>query len=154
MASSITLTGPTTFWGQDAYETVLEELYAASDTLGKIEQFNVSARTPVLTGALQSSISYEPMKSPHDKVLAFIYADTTPQEDEWGRVYDLYIEGGSGGFGVANMGLGLGSNAGNGNREMFGRMFTDDLSAIEQWGEDALNNATSRLASGKGVPFP
>lgn len=149
--ADIILTGPQGFWHQDMWETVLEELYAASDELGQIEQFNVSERTPVLTGALLSGISYEPMHSAHDKVLAFLYADVSTQEDEYGRVYDLYVEGGSGGFGTANKNLGLGSNNGSGNHEMFGRMFTDDIGAITQWGEAALNNATSRLAAGNGV---
>lgn len=149
--AAVELTGPKNFWNQNTGETVLEEIYAASDELGQIEQFNIMARTPVLTGALQSGISYEPMKGPHDSIIVFLYADVQTQLDEYNRVYDLYIEGGSAGFGTANMGLGLGSNRGNGNREMFGRVFTDDISAIEMWGYDALSNATSRLASGKGV---
>ena len=151
--ADVELTGPRNFWQQDTWKTVQEELYAASDELGQIEQANVSSRTQVLTGALISGISYEPMKSPTDKVLAFLYADEEPQLDEYGRVYDLYQEGGSNGFGSAGMGLGLGTNTGSGNHEMFGRMFTDDISAITQWGEDTLNNATNRLASGKGVPL-
>lgn len=154
MAAFVTLTGPGNFWHQDTEKTVLEELHAGVDILGQIEQANVSARTPFLTGALLSGISYTPNFNASSKVLVTIYADASTQEDEYNRVYDLYVEGGSLGFGTENMGLGLGSNNGAGNQEMFGKMFTDDISAIEQWGEDMMNNSTSRLASGNGVPYP
>lgn len=142
---------PGHFFGQDMYKTALEELHAGSDELGQIEQANISNRTQVLTGALLSSISYEPSTDPNDSVLVFMYADMGPQEDQYNRVYDIYQEGGADGFGTAGMGLGAGSNNGSGNHEMFGRMFTEDLGAIEQWGNDMLSHATSRLAAGMGV---
>lgn len=151
MSGEVTLTGPANFWRQDTYKTVMEDLHAGADELGQIEQFNVSERTQVLTGALLSGISYIAHPNPDDKVLVEVFADVEPQLDEWGRIYDLYQEGGSAGFGTANMGLGLGSNNGSGNHEMFGRMFTDDIPAITEWGESMLSGSTDRLAHGNGV---
>lgn len=137
MASGITLTVPAIVKDPEKFrERLIEELHSASDELGQMEAFNVSMRTPVRTSALLSGISYVPGFDASSDVLAYIYADTDTQMEEYKRVYDLYQEGGS---------LGLATYT-NKPHEMFGKMFTDDISAIEAWGMECVNRVLIEMA--------
>jgi hypothetical protein len=129
------------FFYQKWHETLIKNLYASTEYLGAMEQFNVAARTPVLTGALQASISYDSNHDENNELLAFIYADEGEQEAQWGRVYDVYQEGGA---------LGLATYT-NPPREMFAHMFDDDIPAIEKWGMDACQEGLDELARGEGL---
>lgn len=138
--SDITFTYPGHFFEQDWWAAAAGKLHEGSDELGQLEQFNVSGRTPVDTGALLADIQYIAFPNVSEPRLATIFADTTEQLAEWGRVYDLYQEGGL---------LGL-STYTNAPHEMFGKMFTDDISAIEEWGTKWLQGGMDTLAAGNG----
>lgn len=135
---------------QDLEGTIKEELHFNAQELVDLEVFNVSSRTPVLTGALLSDVQGIAYLDPNQKDLAFIFSGIENQLDEYGRIYDLYQEGGSAGYGTAQQGLGLGSNNGSGNHEMFGRILTDDIPDIETWGTAACQTALNRCLAGTG----
>lgn len=143
MNASITLTAPggEGWFGQDWRKTIFEELFRATDELGQLEQYNVSARTPVDTGALLADVQYTAYHE--GKTLVDVYADDEEQLAEWGRVYALYQEGGA---------LGL-STYTNAPHEMFAKVLTDDIPAIEKWGNDALQKGVDRLGNGSGVRY-
>lgn len=140
-SGSVTLTAPGNFFGQNWYNTLISRLYGSTEYLGQMEQFNVSSRTPVDTGALLAGISYEAGHNPGNELLAFIYADESTQEEQWGRVYDVYQEGG-------DLGLATYTNA---PHLMFASILDVDIPAIEIWGTDALQGALDALAVGGGV---
>jgi hypothetical protein len=141
--ASITLTAPggESWFGQDWHKTIIEELFRATDELGRLEQYNVSARTPVDTGALLADVQYTAYSS--GTTLVDVFADDEEQLAEYNRVYALYQEGGA---------LGL-STYTNAPREMFAKVLTDDIPAIEKWGNDALQKGLDRLGSGSGVRY-
>lgn len=141
MASRIELTAPPGFFDQSWQATFEQALFDDADTLGQIEQFNAMSRTPVLTGALVSDVSYR-TGSKSSGVLVEVYSGTMNQIDEYSRVYDIYQEGGI---------LGAGSNSGPANHQMYGQVLTTDIDAIVQWGEAALQRAADAIAAGKGV---
>lgn len=140
MASRIELTVPAGFFSQNWQSTFEDALFEGADELGQIEQFNVMSRTPILTGALISDVSYK-VGSKFSGVIVNVYSGQTNQVEEYNRVYDIYQEGGA---------LGAGSNNGSGNNEMYGRIVTDDVPAIEAWGAKWLQLAADRIATGKG----
>jgi hypothetical protein len=115
--ASITLTAPggESWFGQDWHKTIIEELFRATDELGRLEQYNVSARTPVDTGALLADVQYTAYSS--GTTLVDVFADDEEQLAEYNRVYALYQEGGA---------LGL-STYTNAPREMFAKVLTDDI---------------------------
>lgn len=123
---------PQEWFQQDWYAKVELGLMDGRDELGQIEQFNVSKRTPVDTGALLSDVSYEIGPG---STLAYIYADDTNQLDEWNRYYAVYQEGGL---------LGL-STYTNAPHEMFAQIMTTDIPAIEEWGEKWAQVGLDRL---------
>lgn len=141
MAQYVSLTAPAGFFDRSWADLFAESLYLGADELGQLEQYNVMARTPVLTGALQSDVSYK-VGPKSDNVIVEVYSDTTNQLDEWGRVYMLYQEGGA---------LGLETYT-NDPHEMYARILTDDLDQIVAWGEGRLNLAAVAVATGKGIP--
>lgn len=140
MASSVTLLAPYGFFEQDWRRTFEDSLFDGADELGQLEQYNVMQRTPVLTGALQSDVSYK-VGPKSDRVIVQVYSDTQNQLDEWNRVYDIYQEGGV---------LGAGSNNGSGNHQMFAQIMTTDIAEIQMWGAKWLEIGAAKLASGKG----
>lgn len=139
-AGNITLTVPGNFLDQDLEKTVIEELKAAADELGMMELFNISARTPVDTSALLSDEFYKtyPDSSP---TLVFLGVHEENQEEEWGRVYAQYQEGGA-------LGKPTYTNA---PHEMFAKVITDDIDQIGEWGVRQCQAAMDRCASGAGV---
>lgn len=139
--SGVEITAPGNFWEQNWHETLVKKLYEGTEYLGQMEQYNVTERTPLLTGALQYDVSFEANHDPNKKLLAFIYSAQTEQEAQWGRIYELYQEGGA---------LGL-STYTNGPHEMYAKIMTDDIPAIEQWGHDALQGGLDELARGEGL---
>lgn len=127
---------PQEWFGQDWWGAVSGALYEGGDELGAIEQFNVSKRTPVDTGALLTDVSYQaPGTGSGSGLLAYIYADDTNQLDEWNRYYAVYQEGGL---------LGL-STYTNAPHEMFAQIMTTDIPAIEEWGEKWAQIGLDRL---------
>lgn len=130
--------------GQDIFETINQSLHEGSPELAQMEQQSTQARTPVLTGALQSDVVGIEQTDPSNLELALINAANKGQLDEWGRVYDIYVEGGE---------LGAPSPTIHSPAEMFGKILTDDIAQIEQWAKDWSDKALDLCALGKGVPL-
>lgn len=141
MSSRIELQAPPGFLERNWANTFEHWLHEGADELGKLEQFNVMSRTPVLTGALQSDVSYK-VGNGNDSLIVEVYSDTTEQLAEWDRVYMLYQEGGA---------LGL-STYTNGPHEMYARILTDDVDAIRTWGEFYLQVAADKIRIGEIIP--
>lgn len=140
--TSISITDPAGILGGIKWaDTYAKALFDGADELGQIEQFNVTSRTPVLTGALAADVSYE-VGPFSDNVIVTVKTDTTNQLDEYGRVYALYIEGGT---------LGLGSNNGTGDVMMYGQITSTDIPAVQQWGQEQLEKAHALILAGKAL---
>lgn len=139
-AGNITLTVPGNFLEQDMAETVRQELKAGADELGMMELFNITARTPHDTYALQQDEFYKTY-SEDSPTIVVLGVRTENQDLAWGRVYAQYQEGGV---------LGE-STYTNGPHEMFGRVLTDDISQIGEWGVRQCEQALDRLAAGVGA---
>lgn len=135
---TVEITAPRGFFDRKFADDFANALYAGADELGQLEQFNVMSRTPVLTGALMSDVSYT-TGSPGAGYIVNIYSGTENQLDEWGRVYDIYQEGGI---------LGAGSNSGPANHHMFADIMTVDIAEIQMWGAEWLEKAADAIASG------
>lgn len=123
---------------EDLDTDMLASLYADTDTLGQMEQQSVQGRTPILTGALKSSETYEANNDPSDSTLVRIYASTGPQVDQWGRVYAPYVEGGL---------MGLPSRTIKHPSTMFEQIFTTDLSQIQEWAAGHLKQGAINFKS-------
>jgi hypothetical protein len=104
--------------------------------LADIEFANVSARTPVRSGALLQDLQEQANVS--DSILAYIFYDTTNQLDEYDRVYVQYQEGGI---------LGMATYT-NPPRLMIFSALTDDIADIEAWGNQVLNDWVAVLVGG------
>lgn len=130
--------------GQDIYETINTKLHEGSVELAQMEQQAVRDRTPVLTGALESDVIGIEQTDPSDPELALINSANKGQLDEWGRVYNIYVEGGS---------LGHSSPTIHSPAEMFGKILTDDIPQIEAWAERWAQEALDLCAAGKGIPL-
>ena len=113
-----------------------DALRADADTLTELEVFNITARTPVLTGALASDLTGD--TNPSSDVLSYVYFDDTNQLDEYDRVYVQYQEGGV---------LGL-STYTNPPREMVASSVIDDIPAIEAWGNQVLSIWAAGIVGG------
>ena len=113
-----------------------DALRAEADTLTQLEVFNISARTPVRTGALLSDITGE--DNPSTDILSYVYFDDTNQLDEYDRVYVQYQEGGI---------LGMATYT-NPPRLMVASAVTEDIPAIEIWGNQALADWAAVLIGG------
>ena len=96
--------------------------------LADLEAANIGARTPIRTGALVSDI--EEQANVSGTILAYVYFGTTNQLDEWNRVYVQYQEGPP---------LGNWTYT-NGPRNMVALAVTEDIEAIEDWGNGVLND--------------
>jgi hypothetical protein len=129
--------------GQDIEATIKEVLHARTPDLRDMEVSNIQDRTPVRTGALQSSIDGIPYLDSGTDDLVFLFANDQPQLSEWGRVYAPYQEG-------PDLGLHTYTNP---PRLMFASVLTDDIPQIEQWGIDACNEALNLCANGQGIPI-
>lgn len=135
---TITLTAPTNFFREDWYDVIVGQLHAGQSMLGELLVFTVSSRTPVDTGALQADVSWE--NGSGDEI-GTVYSAQTEQLAEWGRVYELYQEG-------ALLGL---STYTNSPHEMYAKVLTDDVPAIEDWGNQWLQRGADLMTTGAEV---
>lgn len=140
--SEVTITGPIIH--QDMWATVERELHLQAPELGVILVSLVREKTPVLTGALQSSITAI-ANPPGDRANLL---EVFPADDEqlitWGRIYAPYQEGPP---------LGL-STYTNEPRQMFQLTAdTDGLAATEIWAQAAVDGGLALAALGNGVRF-
>ena len=136
--ADVELTAPKGFMEADWEKVLVGRLHDGSDELGQLILYKVSSRTPVDTGALLADEYYVAHPNPDDKVLAEVLEGTEEQLAEWGRVYDVYQEGGA-------LGLATYTNA---PHEMFGRVLTDDIPDIETWGVKWLQGGLDAIAEG------
>jgi hypothetical protein len=104
--------------------------------LADLEFYNISARTPVRTGALLSDLQEQANVS--GSILAYVFYGTSNQLDEWNRVYVQYQEGGL---------LGAPTYT-NGPHMMVFRALTEDIPAIEEWGNGVLNDWVGEVLGG------
>lgn len=125
--------------GQDLYGTIKQQLHTHAPELKENEVTLIMSRTPVLTGALQSDVEGKTYSSGND--LVFLYSNEENQIIEWNRVYALYQEGG-------DLGLSTYTNA---PHEMFGQVLTTDMPLIQEWGNQAAQEAVDLCASGGGL---
>lgn len=113
---------------------VRAELHDTSPEIAEPMLAILQADTPVLTGALVSGEDVEYESDPTSDLLFTLYADEQTQLDEWGRVYDLYVEGGA-------LGLATYTNAPN---EMFQSTEEDSLDLISGWAAASVADLFNR----------
>lgn len=135
------ITAPAGFFEMDWWAETKHMLHEGAEMLGELLQFTVSSRTPVDTGALLADVSFDASYPPDSNNLVRVYSDTTEQVAEWDRVYMLYQEGGL-------LGLETYTNA---PHEMYGKILTDDIPAIEEWGNQWLQWGMDRIAAAPQV---
>lgn len=130
--------------GQNIWATIDEQLHDHSPELGEILKQLVKDKTPVDTGALESSIDFDAYTSTGDADLVWVYADEGPQIATWNRVYVEYQEG-------PPMGL---STYTNNPRLMFMiTSETDGQDATLVWAMQWVNYAITLCLSGAGIPI-
>jgi hypothetical protein len=135
--------------GVDIWGTYDERFHEHASELGEALVPLVQDKTPVLSGSLQSSITYEAYPDPQGRKggegdLVFVYAEDDPQVAYWHRVYVQYVEGDP---------LGLPTYT-NDPREMFLQTSeTDGLAAVELWANTVALEATDMILGGAGVPW-
>ncbi len=118
----------------DVATRIRDRMHARSFEIGRTLVALVQDKTPVLTGALQFSISYDDSLTGDD--LVWIYADDATQEDAWNRVYVAYQEG-------PPMGLYTYTNP---PRSMFlNTADGDGFDAAQTWATDVANEMTGSL---------
>jgi hypothetical protein len=135
--------------GMDIWATIDEQLHAHSPELGQTLVPLVQDITPVRTGALQSSVTYEAYPDPQgygagQSDLVFVYAEDAEQLAAWKRVYVQYQEGPP---------LGLRTYT-NPPRQMFlqtaqGMGYTETA----DWAVHYVQTALDMCAGGAGVPW-
>lgn len=145
---SISIIDPVNYAGMDKWATIDEQLHGHTPELGDILVPLVQAKTPVLTGALSSDMTYEAYTNPEepggDEDLVYVYASGTEQIASWDRIYVQYQEGGA---------LGLPTYT-NPPREMFATTAeTDGLEAATMWAVEWIDYANLLCLSGAGVPY-
>lgn len=137
------------FSGMNTWATIDEQLHGHSPELGDVLVPLVQAKTPVLTGALQSDMTYEAYPDPEDpgmgeEDLVFVYAEGAEQLATWDRIYVQYQEGGP---------LGLPTYT-NPPRLMFlTTAESDGLEATTEWAMEWIAYANFLCVSGAGVPL-
>jgi hypothetical protein len=131
-------------FGQNIEETIKRTLHLNAKELGYTLIDRIVDRTQIMTGALQSSITFDDNPGDFDNPeLLFLYANEDEQIAQWGRVYVQYQEGGA---------LGMQTYT-NPPREMFAKVLTDDLDDIADWGVKYCQEALDLCTEGKGVPL-
>lgn len=137
------------FAGMDKWATIDEQLHEHTPDLGALLVPLVQAKTPVLTGALQSDMTYEAYTNPEEpgmdeEDLVYVFAEGAQQMSAWQRIYVQYQEGGP---------LGLPTYT-NPPREMFlTTAETDGLEATTEWAITWIEYANLLCLSGAGVPY-
>lgn len=129
--------------GQDISATYRMMIHRDSPDISNDILDWVVQRTPIMTGALQSSYVAEPHPDPSDPIIAYVHSTDGPQLDQWGRVYVQYVEGGA-------LGLPTWTNP---PREMFARTAVIDLPEVVQWAEEKMQEAVDAVVAGNGVPL-
>jgi hypothetical protein len=133
----------------DIWATIDEQLHEHTPDLGTDLTQLVQQKTPVLTGALEMSMTFEAYLDPQGSGggpgdLVFIYADDADQLAVWARVYVQYQEGDP---------LGVPTYT-NPPREMFYQTATTDgLPIVETWAAYWIQWALDMAAGGAGVPI-
>lgn len=146
---SISITDPLNFAGVDKWATIDEQLHEHSPELGDALVPLVQAKTPILTGALVSDMTYEAYPDPEDpgageEDLVYVFAEGSNQMDTWDRIYVQYQEGGA---------LGLPTYT-NPPREMFATTAeTDGFEAAVMWAVEWIDYANMLSLSGAGIPY-
>lgn len=133
---------------QNIDATIKRELHDHSPELGQTLVDLVVEKTPIRTGALQSSIWAETGGGPGGYGMAddlvYIFAQDLPQLMQWKRVYVQYQEGDP-------LGLPTYTNA---PREMFWlTATTDGLDMVKVWALYYASVALGLCALGVGVPI-
>jgi hypothetical protein len=131
------------FFHQDWAKTLQNEEYDTGRLTGLGEELiaRIQARTPVMTGALQSSEKYE-VGQPGEDYLLNLYADDAEQEAAWGRVYAGYVEGEP---------LGLTSPTIANPAQMFFLVQTEDIDLIEAYMGDFAQSFADKITYGIGA---
>ncbi len=112
-------------------EKVQAALHGNSAVLALEEAQRVRDRTPVLTGALRSSVDYRNYPKRTSKQLVKVWYEDEPQLFTWKRVYVDYQEG-------PPLGLSTYTNA---PHQMLYRAEAEDAGAIQQWADETLAQA-------------
>ncbi|GCE45181.1 hypothetical protein EI42_03155 [Thermosporothrix hazakensis] len=125
----------------DFEATIKRELHQGTDNLRDLLLGRIVDRTPHLKGALQRDETGKFNTDPADPLLVAMYTESDDQMQWWGRVYDIYVEGGP-----------LGDNSPTITRpaRMFWQGGEKDIPAIEDWAAGRLEIAAMAIASGKG----
>lgn len=147
VVGSISIIDDNNFMGMDLWATIDEQLHEHSPELGTLLVPLVQAKTPVLTGALQSDMTYEAYPDPEppgggDEDLVYVYAAGDAQMATWQRIYVQYQEGGP---------LGLPTYT-NPPRQMFYKTAdSDGLTETAEWAYTYVEYAELLCVSGAGV---
>lgn len=150
IVGSISIIDLVNYAGMNKGATIAEQLHDHTPDLGTALVPLVQAKTPMLTGALESDMTFEaytsPMSAPDegDDDLVYIYAEGSQQLAAWNRIYVQYQEGGP---------LGLPTYT-NPPREMFlTTAETDGLVVTTEWAMEWIEYANLLCLSGAGVPY-
>jgi len=149
VVGSISIIDPVNYAGQDKWATIDEQLHENTPELGDALVPLVQAKTPILTGALSSDMTYEAYENPEppamgEEDLLYVYAEGSEQIAAWDRIYVQYQEGGA---------LGLPTYT-NPPREMFATTAeTDGLAVAVEWAVEWIDYANLLCLSGAGVPI-
>lgn len=149
IVGSISIFDPVNFTGMNKWATIDEQLHEHTPDLGDVLVPLVQAKTPVLTGALSSDMTYEAYTNPEDPTmgeedLVYVYAEGSEQLAAWDRIYVQYQEGGP---------LGLPTYT-NPPREMFlTTAETDGLAVTTEWAVEWVDYANLLCLSGAGIPY-
>ena len=148
LLGQITVLDPLNITGTDMWATIDEQLHDHTPDLGAILVPMVQARTPVWTGALQGSITYEAYENPEppggEEDLVYVYAPDDAQLAAWNRIYVQYVEG-------EPLGLHTYTNPARGI--YFNTAQAEGFDATLLWAVTWIDYANTLAMSGAGVPF-
>jgi hypothetical protein len=146
---SISILDPLNYIGTDKWATIDEQLHEHTPELGDLLVPLVQAKTPELTGALASDMTYDAYTNPEspgtgDEDLVYVYASGAQQIAAWDRIYVQYQEGGA-------LGMPTYTNA---PHEMFAiTAETDGLAVTVDWATTYIEYANLLCLSGAGIPY-
>ncbi len=129
--------------GQDIWATINQVMHQNTPEVAQMEQASVQQRTPVRTGALQSDVVGIEQTDPDDDELALINSAQQNELDQYGRVYNVYVEG---------VPLGHTSPTILNPAQMYNDILTSDIPQITNWAQTYAQEALDLCAKGKGVP--
>ena len=129
---------------QDIWGTIDEQLHEQSPEIGAVLEELVRAKTPILTGSLQESMSYDAYLDTGDADLVWVYADDLEQIQEWNRIYVQYQEGGP---------LGEETYTNDPHQMFLNTAETDGLVWTEIWARQTINDALDLCIAGAGLPI-